>query len=191
MYGDVQYSGVHARKLAALIAAGPELNRTAAREVADVVREGNRIDRLRGIDATGARLKPVRARVGRYEGASGPPMVPFGEASAAIAAFYAVPVSTRDGYTITAGFRGPKAIILKYHAEGRSGYGRPIVKGGQLVGFRGVKGRVTGIRRDVFGLSPRTRTDVDYAMRRHSSRLRGVLRGAGRAASRAASFVGL
>lgn len=190
IHGDVQYEGKARRSMEALIAAGPALTRVAAREVADVVVEGNRIDRLAGIDASGRPLPSVKVRIGRYSGASGPPLVPFGQASAAIAQFYANPVATRDGFTVVAGFRGNKAQILRYHAEGRSGSGRPIVKGGKLVGFRGIKGRVTGVRRDVFGVSPRTRADIGYVMQQHSSRLRNVVRAAGRGAARAAAFLG-
>lgn len=189
--GQVEYTGTARRKLDALIAAGPGLTRIAAREVADVVWEGNRIDRLAGIDARGTPLPRVRVRVGRYEGATGPALAPFGESSAAITQFYSNPVSVgRDGFTVAAGYRGDKAVILRYHAEGRSGSGRPVVVDGKTVGFRGIKGKVTGIRRNVFGVSPRTRTDIDYVMRQHSSRLRNVLRSASGFASKAASFLG-
>lgn len=61
---------------------------------------------------------------------------------------------------MVAGFRGEGVEILGYHATGKSGKGKPVVRDGKVVGFRGIKGRTTGIVRDVFGVSPRTRRDL-------------------------------
>jgi hypothetical protein len=174
---DVQYYGRHRRNLDTLIAEAPAMNRRTAEDVAQLLVEGNRIDRLRGIDPDGKPLQPVRVRVGAYAGATGPPLAPFGEASSSIAAFYARHTTSRDGWTVTAGFQGPMAPILKYHAEGKSGTGHPITVGGKLVGFKGIKGATTGIRRDVFGVGRKTLEEVTYLIGRQRSWMRDVLRG--------------
>lgn len=175
--GDVAYTGKHAIALETLIAKNPAMNAATARDVAQLIVEGNRIDRLLGIDPSGQPLRPTQVRVGRYEGASGPPLAPFGEASASIAAFYARSQTSVFGWTVTAGFNGPMGQILKYHAEGKAGLGHPITRAGQLVGFKGIPGRVTGIRRDVMGVSRRTMEEVRYVIGRQKLWFRDVLRG--------------
>lgn len=175
--GNVEYYGRHRQNLETLIAENPAMNRQTARDVAELIREGNRLDRLAGVDADGKPLQPVKVRIGPYEGATGPPLAPFGEASSSIQSFYARHTTSLDGWTVTAGFQGPMAPILRYHADGKSGTGHPIHKGGQIVAFRGIKGRVSGIVRDVFGVSQRTREEVAYMIGRHKSWLRDILRG--------------
>jgi hypothetical protein len=78
--------------------------------------------------------------------------VPFGLSSRAISTFYArVTGQFIGGFRIVAGFQGPGVEILAYHAEGRSGTGR--------------RGQVTGIVRDVFGFSDRTRQSLIALLR--------------------------
>jgi hypothetical protein len=165
------------QRLETVIAEMPALSRRAADEVAQVLREGNRIDRLRGIDADGRPLVPVGERFGAYAGAGGPPLAPWFDASGSIQSFFADVAPSRNGWTITAGFRGPIAQILRWHAEGKSGVGHPITRGGVIVGFRGIPGRVSGIYRDIFGVSDRTLSSVREVADRHRSRVRDALRG--------------
>lgn len=175
--GEIAHEGRHQIALETLIASAPAMSRAAAKEVAELIREGNRIDRLRGVNPDGQSLRPVTVRIRRYEGASGPPLAPFGESSRSITQFYAREQSSDFGWTVTAGYRGNIARILRWHAEGRSGSGKPIVKDGKLVGFRGVKGRVSGIRRDALGVGMKTREEIRYVIGRQRSWFRDVLRG--------------
>lgn len=182
---QVEYEPRHAKALEALLREAPRYNREGARAVAQAIREANRIERLAGRDAAGFPLRPVDFRVGPYASASGPPLAPFGEASRAISAFYAEESVTPDGFTLSAGYRGPFARILKYHADGKAGRGFPVRRDGRVVAFRGIPGATTGIRRDVFGLGPRAREGVREALRAQTGRLRLLLRSA---RARAASF---
>lgn len=185
--GEVQYEGRHAGALRALAAGMPEMDRQLARELAQATREANRIERLAGRDADGATLRPVSVRVGKYAGATGAPMVPHGEASSPISGFFVNEVKSANGYTLVAGNRSPMARVLGYHAAGKAGSGRPISRDGQVVGFRGVRGRTTGIRRNVLGIGPVGRRGIREVFARHPRRVAERLR---RFASRAASFFG-
>lgn len=187
MITDLRYEGRARRALEDLLAEAPRLNRVAARELAEVVREANRIERRAGRDADGAPLRPVRTRIGRYAGASGPPLLPFGDASRAIAGFTVNEVRTPTGFTLVCGHRSVGPPILRYHAEGRAGTGVPIVRDGSLVAFRGLRGRTTGIRRDVLGIGPTGRASIREAFDRHRNRIAEFFR---RAARRAASYLG-
>lgn len=182
---QIDYEPRHAKALEALLREAPRMNREGAKQVAQAIREANRIERLAGRDAAGFPLRPVSFRVGPYASASGSPLAPFGEASRAISAFYVEESATADGFTVAAGYRGPFARILKYHADGKSGRGWPIRRDGRVVAFRGIPGATTGIRRDVFGLGPQAREGVREVLRAQTGRLRLLLRSA---RARAASF---
>lgn len=175
---QVQYEPRHARSIEALIREAPRLNREGAKAVAQAVREANRIERLAGRDADGRELTPVKFRVGRYEGATGEPLNPFGEASRSIRSFVVNTVANPDGFTVTAGYQGDFARILRYHADGKAGRGFPIRRDGRIVAFRGIKGATTGIRRDVFGLGPKAREGVREVLRAQAGKLRLLLRAA-------------
>lgn len=151
---DIKYTPAHLKRLDAITAAAKANSRALREEVRQVIWEGNRLDRLQGVDARGKKLPRVKPRTGRYAGATGEPMVPFNEASRAIAAFYTDDRVQGEGFIVSAGFRGPGVEILAYHAEGRAGTGR--------------KGQVTGIVRDVFGVSERTRKAVIEVFREHA-----------------------
>lgn len=136
-------------------------------EAARVLWDGNKRDRFRGVDRRSARLVPWKWRLERYRGQEGPTLLPFGERSRAIRCFFV----EWNGDLMTAGFRGAGVEVLAYHAAGKSGKGRPIFSGGQaggrkgkrgreVVGFVGVKGQVTGIVRDVLGVSAATRAEL-------------------------------
>jgi hypothetical protein len=103
--------------------------------VSKALTEGNRDDRLRGVDRRGRTLKELKwPRKGKYAGATGPPLAPFGEASRSIALYFARVTRRAAGWTLTAGFSGPGAEILGHHAAGAPP--NPV--------------------RDVFGVTPRT-----------------------------------
>lgn len=186
---DLIYSGAGARALGELADAMPRLNRELAGELRQAVWEANRIERLMGRDASGSPLRPVRPRVGRYAGSSGPPMVPDGDASGAIAGFVVrvAQDSGGKGFTLTAGHRGRIAQILAWHGTGRAGTGIPVVRGGQVVGFRGLRGRVSGIVRDVRGIGPQGREEIRRQFARQPGRIAQAFRAAAR---RAATFFG-
>ena len=153
---QLQHRPAHLARLNQILDAGRRLGPAFRAEARQIVVEGNEIDRLRGVDKAGRKLRRWRWRVGRYEGKTGETLVPNGRLSLAIRTFFA----EWRGNTMVAGFRGEGVEILVYHAAGKSGKGRPVVRGGKVVGFRGVKGRTTGIVRDVFGVSPATRRDL-------------------------------
>lgn len=110
--------------------------------VAATVVAGNRADRMEGKDSRGVGLPAlVSKRTGKYRGMSGPPLVPRGEQSRAIADFHARVSFREGGWTLTAGWSGDAPYILAFHAEGRGRYG-PIA------------------RRNCLGISPRTRSCI-------------------------------
>lgn len=190
---QVQYRARHAQVLEDLLNAQRGNSRELARSCQQILWEGNRADRLRGVDRTGKRLVPWRWRLKKYKGARGPTLAPFGEASRAISGFFADARKAAGGWTVTAGFRGPGVEILGYHAEGKSGKGKLLhdKKTGEPY-FVGVKGRTTGIVRDVFGVSPATYRDLRDEFRRMAGDTfaRRAYRAARGVASRAASFLG-
>lgn len=111
--------------------------------VAKALTDGNRDDRLRGVDRRGRALTPLKSpRKGQYAGATGPPLAPFGEQSRSIALFFARITRKASGWTLSAGFSGAisrgGAEVLGHHAAGA---GRLPV-------------------RDVFGVSPKTWSTV-------------------------------
>lgn len=153
---QLQHRPAHLARLNQILDAGKRLGPAFKAEARQIVIEGNTIDRLRGVDKAGRKLRRWRWRVGKYEGKTGETLVPNGRLSIAIRTFFA----EWRGNTMVAGFRGDGVEILGYHATGKSGKGRPIQRDGKVVGFRGIKGRTTGIVRDVFGVSPATRRDL-------------------------------
>lgn len=153
---QLQHRPAHLARLNQILDAGRRLGPAWKAEARQIVVEGNEIDRLRGVDKNGKPLKRWRWRVGRYEGKTGPTLAANGMLATAIRTFFA----EWRGNKMVAGFRGEGVEILAYHATGKSGKGRPIERDGKVVGFRGVRGRTTGIVRDVFGVSPATRRDL-------------------------------
>lgn len=123
---------------------GPGSGRLA-RNIQYILVEGNREDRLRGVDSRGRPLVPWRVRVGRYAGRTGPTLAPRGTASDVIAGYFARIFNQGQGWRIRCGIKSPKAYIFAFHAEGKSGrWG----------------GGVTGIRRSVLGTTPWVRSLV-------------------------------
>lgn len=125
------------------------------------LKRGNRDDRLRGVDRRGRPLVPLKSgRKGRYAGAKGPPLAPFGEASRSISQFFVRVTRRRAGWTMTAGFSGEGAEILGFHATGSGP--NPV--------------------RDVFGVSPATHATLRKLFREFAAgafRPRGLLGRAG------------
>lgn len=141
-----------------------------ARDVAAIVRAGNRRARLGGIDKDGRSLTPLKSeRTGKYRGASGPPLAPFGERSRIIANFYAIPRSAPGGgWEITAGWRN----VLSDPPRGRglSGFLRRTISratGSGRVPFLAYHfaGTPPMPRRDCAGIDPTTRAEVEARWR--------------------------
>lgn len=81
--------------------------RTLAQNIAQAIRDGNRDDRLRGVNRYGRPLVPLKsARKGKYEGAGGPPLAPFGDRSRVVTHFRATVgySSNAKGFQVTAGW---------------------------------------------------------------------------------------
>ena len=99
-------------------------SRKLAVDLAAAVELGNEHDRLAGVDRYGRTIAKLRSkRKGRYAGATGKPLVPFGVASRAIAAFQAVVKGSRPPCRILAGWRDVVSKsgypFLVAHDEGR------------------------------------------------------------------------
>jgi hypothetical protein len=143
-----------------------------ANKVADEVWLGNQHDRLAGLDRYGKRQTPVKPRKGRYAGATGPPLAPFGNLSRVISHFRAQVFKRGGKYKIVAGWENvvsSKGVpFLPFHDQGailsrgksaksKPGRGRP---GFFERAFARAKAWSTGKgilpRRPIFGLSPRT-----------------------------------
>ena len=111
-----------------------------ARKVEETLVEGNRTDRLRGVDRLGKPLEPLRSkRKGRYAGATGTPLDPFDEASTAIRGFFARLSKNQKGWIFKVGVEGEHAHVLVYHATG-------TVRGAP--------------KRDILGVTPKTRSAI-------------------------------
>ena len=97
----------------------------AADKIAKAIEDGNRRDRLAGLDRYGRPLAKLRSkRTGKYAGASGPPLAPFGAASRVVTRFQAAARRTWTfGWRITAGWRDVTSAsgipFLPFHNEGR------------------------------------------------------------------------
>lgn len=186
---QLEYRKAHRDRLNQILSAGKRFGPDFKREARLAVIAGNAQDRLQGLDRTGRPFKdPWKWRVGRYEGKKGPTMAPNREQSLVIKGF----IVEWQGDLMRAYYRGPAAEILGYHATGKSGKGRPVMKDGKVVAFRGVRGATTGIVRDVLGVSPRTRKQLidlyrEMARNTFAARAGRFARGVAR---RAAAFFG-
>lgn len=102
-----------------------------------------------GLDANGEPIEPAKVRIGKYAGMTGPGLMPNRELSRTRRLFdVAVGRDHVTGY-----WRGPWSKIVGYHSRGLAGRGRPITRGGQLVGFVGIEGATSGIVRNVVGMT--------------------------------------
>jgi hypothetical protein len=140
MMFTLNYRPQHAQRINEHLAAisGPGAQRFG-QALSKALTEGNREDRLRGVDRRGRPLQPLKTqRKGKYAGATGPPLAPFGERSRSIALYFARIARKSSGWTLTAGFSGAGAEVLGHHAAGARP--NPV--------------------RDVFGVSPRTWSTV-------------------------------
>jgi hypothetical protein len=85
--------------------------------LATAVTDDNREARLRGVDRLGRPLAPLRsARKGKYRGATGPPLAPFGASSQVVTRFKVATSITSNGGRLRAGWDGPP--YLGYHFVG-------------------------------------------------------------------------
>lgn len=120
-----------------------------------------------GLDADGNPIRPARVRIGKYAGMTGPGLLPNRELSRTRRLFdVAVGSDHVTGY-----WRGPWSKIVGYHARGVSGTGRPIIKGGKLVGFIGIKGMTSGIVRNVVGMPD---ASIDWCISEARKEWRGL-----------------
>lgn len=111
-----------------------------ARKVEVTLREGNRADRLRGVDRFGRPLAALRSeRKGFYGGATGTPLDPFDESSDCVKGFFARLSKNGIGWIVKVGIASEKAHIFVFHALGK-------VKGAP--------------RRDILGVAPGTKAAV-------------------------------
>lgn len=128
----VQHTPRHLKRLNAITAemGGRGSNKLAAR-IEKALIEGNRRDRLRGVDRRGRAMPSVKRRTGKYKGKTGPPLVPSGASSRAVTGYYAR-VTRRFGFfgdfTVKAGIYAEKAYIFPFHALGRGRWGRVPVR---------------------------------------------------------------
>jgi hypothetical protein len=138
-------------------------SRNLAQNIAAAVVLGNEHDRLNGRNSYGQPQAPVKKRQGKYKGASGPPIAPFGAASRVVTHFSARYKGSKPPYTITAGWDGvvsksgfPFLVALHEGVRGSTGGARSLI--GKL--FHRVKAKLTGSwripPRPIFGISPNT-----------------------------------
>lgn len=164
----LQHESKHLARVEAIANASKANARVLREAIPRVLYEGNRRERLAG-NAKGGKLPPWKFRVGPYEGKTGATLAPNGDKSLSVAGFVSDVTSTGStGFQVSAGFQGEAAEILGYHATGKSGKGRPFLKDGKLAGFRGVRGRVTGIVRDVFYIGRQMEKDLAAELRAHA-----------------------
>lgn len=117
-----------------------------------LIKQGNADDRLRGVDRYGRPLVPLKsARKGRYKGATGPPLAPFGSSSRVVSRFV-----TRRGR------RGGDRFVEAGWSDVLSKQGRPFLQ------FH-IRGSSPMPRRDIAGLSPQTWARIRDAFRRWAS----------------------
>lgn len=176
---SIQYAGAgaHIDRLKQLAIKARVKPLAAMQRIGRTVVQGNKLDREEGIQADGTPMPPLKTRrIGVYAGATGPPLAPFadtpGRRSKSISLFEYEIRGFTGGLLLVCGWRdGPPRPgsgggrrrersmlrILKWHSRGESGVGVPYYgKDGQIKGYRGIKGRVSGIKRDIFGISPRS-----------------------------------
>lgn len=141
--------------------AGPG-SRNLAVNIATALTLGNEHDRLRGLSRYGQPQAPVKTRRGRYAGASGPPIAPFGAASRVVTHFRAKVKGSKPPYTVLAGWEGvvsksgyPFLVALDQGVRGKA---RGGTSGRRLL--HRVKAKLTGTwmipPRPIFGISPNT-----------------------------------
>jgi hypothetical protein len=102
-----------------------------AQTIAKDVTDGNRDDRLRGVDGYGRPMPPRKKP--RRDGANGDVMAPHGTASQTITRFFTKVSNSLNGWTMKVGWKDCPWIV--YHAQGR-------VKGAPI--------------RDIMHVSPKT-----------------------------------
>lgn len=137
-------------------------SRNLALNIAAALVLGNEHDRLRGLSRYGQPQAPVQKRKGRYAGASGPPIAPFGAASRVVTNFRAQVKGSRPPYTVQAGWENvvsSKGVpFLPFLDQGVRGKARGKTSAGRL--FHRVKAKLTGSwmipPRPIFGISPNT-----------------------------------
>lgn len=137
-------------------------SRNLALNIAAALVLGNEHDRLRGLNQYGQPVAPVKTRRGKYAGASGPPIAPFGAASRVVTRFRASVKGSRPPYTVLAGWEGvvsSKGVpFLPFLNNGVRGKPRGSTKLAR--GFHRVKAKLTGTwlipPRPIFGISPNT-----------------------------------
>lgn len=135
---------------------GPGTQRLAE-SIASALVEGNRHDRVSGLDADGAPLSPLRSRrKGEYAGKSGQPLAPSGASSRVVANFRATVRRQGKGWRILAGWVGVVSSrgvhFLRSHDRG--------------------SGRLP--RRHIFGASPRTMERIRKLVRDWKSTVKGI-----------------
>jgi hypothetical protein len=178
---SMQYmgSGAHIKRLEQIAARARVKPRKAMEQIGKTIVQANMLDRREGIQADGTPMPPLRTkRLGIYKDAKGPPLAPFADAagrrSKSIALFRTELYEIPNGLILAAGWvDGPMRKpgkhtaleILGFHARGIAGAGKPITRKGQIVGWRGVRGRTSKIVRDIFGISPRSWKLVREAIR--------------------------
>jgi hypothetical protein len=129
-----------------------------------------RAQMLQGIGRRGRLRKvlPISRQMMRQEGlpSDGPPLLPRMEGSRAYRLARTTPYA--DLGRVTGFFGGGWGRILSYHHEGVAGRGIPIWSddGSRLVGWMGLRGKVTGIVRDLMPTKATADEAVSAARRR-------------------------
>jgi hypothetical protein len=137
-------------------------SRNLAQNLAAALVLGNEHDRLRGLNQYGQPQTPVKPRRGRYKGASGPPLAPFGAASRVVTQFRARVKGSRPPYTIAAGWEAVVSAsgfpFLVALSEGVRG--KPRGKTKLAGGYHRIRAKLAGgwriPPRPIFGISPNT-----------------------------------
>lgn len=154
-----------------------------AADLTKVIIEGNRRDRLAGVDKNGVPLVALMSvRRGKYSGATGPPLAPFRERSRVITNFFAK-IARKWGFGNFQIEAGWTPILSEPNARRDKPYWDAYYGGTNKVTrlFRRVKGtdyrggvpflpfHLEGSgrlpRRDIAGISPKTWTEVESKFR--------------------------
>jgi hypothetical protein len=123
--GKIYHLSKHAARINELLAGvRGEGSGRLADAIERTLKEGNRDDRLRGVDRLGRALAPRKHP--RPDGANGPALAPHGAASRSVTTYFARVTRKRDGWSLAAGFDGPFWLAL--HAQGRGRYGPVAVR---------------------------------------------------------------
>lgn len=147
-----------------------EVQRTAfPDEVREILIAGNNRATLAGTDRHGRPLVPWKVRINEYEGKTGPTLAPKGLGSRRATRAYTTRTAPGPSSSVSFGWRGSDIAFLGFHALGISGTGHPIKRDGKVVGFVGIRGRTSGIVRDVLGVDPRTREEIKAKFREIAS----------------------